>query len=380
MRKQLGLYVHIPFCKKKCAYCDFYSICDGAYEAAYISALCTQLADYASSAKKYDVDSVYLGGGTPSLLSPKSVKRLFKAIRKNMKVVKDCEISCEINPESANKKILKALKKAGVNRLSFGVQSTHDEELKTLSRLHSFADFKAAYELARKLKFKNISVDLMFGFPGQTMESLMASIDSVALLAPEHLSLYGLKLEEGTPLFEKQADYVFPDEDAEADMYFAAIERLKIHGYQQYEISNFSKPGFECRHNLKYWDCDEYLGIGAAAASYFGGKRFTFVRDVKRYIAALMTKASVTLLEEFCDAPPEESIGDYVMLRFRTNAGIDYKEFSKRFVKKDFEKIFGPKLVKYLDGGFVKKTEAGYAFTEKGFYISNTILSDILEF
>jgi oxygen-independent coproporphyrinogen-3 oxidase len=243
VKKKLGLYIHIPFCKKKCAYCDFYSICDNAYETAYISALCTQLRDYASAAKKYDVDSIYLGGGTPSLLSPKSIKWLFKSIKKNMKLTKDCEISAEINPESANKRILKAFKRAGVNRLSFGVQSADDAELATLSRLHSFSDFRKAYELARKLKFNNISVDLMYGFPGQTMESLLASIDAVAMLAPEHLSLYGLKLEEGTPLYEKQNDYIFPDEDAEADMYFAAIARLKIHGYEQYEISNLQSRG-----------------------------------------------------------------------------------------------------------------------------------------
>ncbi|MDP4153975.1 MAG: radical SAM family heme chaperone HemW, partial [Bacillota bacterium] len=303
-----------------------------------------------------------------------------KNIRKNFNLAKNAEITVEANPFSAAKKTLKTLKRAGVNRLSIGVQSANESELKKLGRLHSFSDFEHTYKTARLLKFKNISVDIMYGIPDQTWESLCETLDKIIALAPEHISLYGLKIEEGTPFFEARDRLALPDEDTEADMYFAAAEKLEKAGYNQYEISNFAKNGYECKHNLKYWNCDEYLGLGTAASSYLNGRRFSFVKDIKLYNKVLLHESGENILSEYLEVPQNENIGEYVMLRFRLNDGISKEAFRLRFHNKNFDEMFYKKLEPFIKSGHVEITSDGYAFNRKGFYISNYILARILDF
>jgi len=251
----LGLYIHIPFCRSKCAYCDFYSLA-GAEERMddYCQALERHLAEVAPQAECHKADTVYFGGGTPSYLGAERLCRLLGSIRKLYKVDKHAEITLEANPDSAtDRKTLKRLRKAGFNRLSLGVQSMDDALLQTIGRIHTRQQVQEAVAAARKAGFKNLSLDLIYGLPGQTMEGWEKTLSDAVGLHPEHLSCYGLKLEEGTPLYRRQGELTFPDEDMQADMYLYAVEFLKQCGYEQYEISNFAKPGFASRHNLKYW-------------------------------------------------------------------------------------------------------------------------------
>ena len=378
---RLGLYIHIPFCKKKCEYCDFYSKCDISKADKYVKALVAQMKEYSTGANSYIVDSIYIGGGTPSVLKPKLFKKLFSGIYQNFKVIRTAEITVELNPNSVSRRLLKTLKRCNVNRLSFGVQSAHDDELRMLGRLHRFEDVKKSYYLARKVGFNNISMDIMYSLPDQTTQSLMETLDDVIEMGPDHISLYSLKIEEGTPFYDKRDSLRLPDDEEDVDMYFSSIEKLKNAGYTHYEISNFAKPGFECKHNLKYWNCDEYLGLGPAAASYYGGRRFTVIRDLDAYINAVLKKKDASSIwSEDIDAPLDECYGDYVMLRFRLSEGVKFNYFKYRFPSCDFEELFGARLKPFVDRGLVVRTDEGYYLNDKGFYLSNYILSDVLSF
>ena len=281
----LGLYIHIPFCRSKCAYCDFYSLA-GAEERMddYCRALERHLAEVAPQAECHKADTVYFGGGTPSYLGAERLCRLLGSIRKLYKVDKHAEITLEANPDSAtDRKALKRLRKAGFNRLSLGVQSMDDALLQAIGRIHTRQQVQEAVAAARKAGFKNLSLDLIYGLPGQTMEGWEKTLSDAVGLHPEHLSCYGLKLEEGTPLYRRQGELTFPDEDMQADMYLYTVEFLKQCGYEQYEISNFAKPGFASRHNLKYWLMQEYAGFGPGAHSDFGNVRYGYARDLERF-------------------------------------------------------------------------------------------------
>ena len=274
--KPLGLYIHIPFCKSKCIYCDFYSLPNSEEKMdRYVAALCSQLAEIAPRTAAHEVDTVYFGGGTPSWLGEKRLRQVLKTVEKHYRLAKNPEITLECNPDSAGDwKVLRALRRAGFNRLSLGVQSADDEQLKTLGRPHTFAQAEEAAAAARKAKIKNLSLDLIYGLPGQTLESWKDTLEKTAALAPEHLSCYGLKVEEGTPLWDMRSGMDLPDDDLQADMYLWTVERLAELGYQQYEISNFARPGYESRHNLKYWTLEEYAGFGPGAHSDLGDVRY----------------------------------------------------------------------------------------------------------
>ncbi len=376
MNKTLGLYIHIPFCEKKCGYCDFYSL-PGADEAAmggYIKALISQMEDYSLQAARFSVDTVFIGGGTPSLLSSSQFEELFKALRRCFSLAPAPEITVECNPASAMRPLFDKLLGLGVNRLSLGLQSADDGELSRIGRLHDFNQFYFSYRDARYAGFDNINVDLMYGLPGQTPGSFADTLRCVTSLSPEHLSCYGLKLEEGTPLWKERESLPLPDEETERSMYFLACSALSEAGYRHYEISNFARPGYECRHNLRYWDCGEYLGFGPAASCYFSGKRFTYKRDLEAFVAR---DPGDSLVEELFEIPPSEMVGEYVMLRLRLRDGISPDEFHKRF-RRDFEAMFGDKLQRYLDSGHMVKQGGAYSLTDEGFYISNYIIADLL--
>ena len=336
----------------------------------YARELCRRLAAFSPLANAYEIDTVYFGGGTPTLLPARSMALLTDAIQKHFHVAHRAEITCECNPATADAEKLRSFRSLGINRLSIGLQSAHDHELALLGRAHSFSDFCRTYSDARRAGFENISVDLMYGIPDQTLESFDASLAAVLALCPEHLSSYGLKIEEGTRFASLRDSLRLPDEDTEFAMYKALSDRASDGGIRQYEISNFARPGMESRHNLRYWRGEEYVGFGPAAYSYFGGERFGNSRD----LAAFLRGEDITAEREHltdCDEKEE-----YVMLRLRLCEGLSLSEYRNRFGS-DFL-LEHPTVRRYLAAGFLSLTEDRLAFTTQGFFVSNSILSELI--
>ena len=369
----LGLYIHIPFCKAKCAYCDFYSLAHSEEKMdAYMAALLRHLEEVAPRAAGMQVDTVYFGGGTPSYLGAARLCRILQTVLRRYDVARDAEITLEANPDSAGDwKELRALRRAGFNRLSLGMQSASDAELQAIGRVHTYEQVQQAVMAARKAKFTNLSLDLIYGLPGQTMEDWQRTLADAVALGPEHLSCYGLKLEEGTPLWQQRQTLTLPDDDAQADMYLYTVAALGEMGYEQYEISNFAKSGKESRHNLKYWRMEEYAGFGPGAHSDFGGVRYGYVRDIDSYIAGRLvlseSETDSTLARDY----------EYVMLSLRTAAGIDRQTFEKRYRQRfqPMETLFE----QYEKAGLASRTEGGWRLTPRGFLVSNSIIAALQE-
>ena len=369
----LGLYIHIPFCKAKCAYCDFYSLAHSEEKMdAYTAALLRHLEEVAPRAAGMQVDTVYFGGGTPSYLGTARLIRILQTVQRRYDVTRDAEITLEANPDSAGDwRALRKLRRAGFNRLSLGVQSTDDELLRRIGRVHTCEQVQQAVTAARKAKLTNLSLDLIYGLPGQTMEDWQRTLADAVALGPEHLSCYGLKLEEGTPLWQQRQALTLPDDDAQADMYLYTVAALSEAGYGQYEISNFARAGRESRHNLKYWRMQEYAGFGPGAHSDFGGVRYGYVRDLDAYIAGQLVLAEAetdgTLARDF----------EYVMLSLRTAEGIDRRTFENRYRQRfeAMERLF----VQYEQAGLAQRTEGGWRLTPRGFLVSNSIIVALQE-
>lgn len=376
--KNLGIYVHIPFCRSKCEYCDFYSLGGGRNKEAmgkYLAAVCQHVKESAVLAPDYVVDTVYFGGGTPSFFGAEGLSRILSEITRRFNMDKHPEISLEANPDSVTVRDLTRLRRGGFNRISLGVQSDNDVMLKKLGRPHDYQQAKYAVSAARRAGFENVSVDLMYGLPGQKLQDWRETLKNVLDLEPEHISCYGLKVEEGTPLWEYQDCANLPDDDDQADMYLAAVETLEKAGLHQYEISNFARSGFSCRHNLKYWLGDEYLSFGPSAASNFAGKRFTVQRDLQGYISG-MSNGGVVLSE--CETiPVREQAGEYVMLRLRTTYGIEQEEYEKSFLLPfaPLEKL----LQKYAKERLARQEQGRWRLTPRGFLVSNAILVELLD-
>lgn len=372
---KLGLYIHIPFCRSKCLYCDFCSFPrpDAERVGSYVTALCRDLSSRASDAAAYTVDSIYLGGGTPTILPARLLVKILETVFSNYRVAKDAEITAECNPATGDRETFDQMRRVGFNRLSIGLQSAHDIELRALGRLHSFSDFENTFLQARDAGFDNVSADVMSGIPHQTTESYLQTLDRLCALSPEHISAYGLAVEDGTPFGRMGSRLILPDEDTARQTYLEGISHLANNGYAQYEISNFARAGYESRHNLKYWNCEQYLGFGPAAYSDFGGVRFGNSRELDTYIEGRDIRIDTQ------KPSPHDRMNEYVMLRMRLAAGVDASDFAARFGV-SFEDTFGKRLSTYLSGGFVKKTTNGWAFTPEGMYVSNAILSEILEF
>ena len=375
--KPLGLYVHIPFCKQKCAYCDFYSLSgnEGLMDD-YTAALCAHLTETAPFAAGHTVDTVYFGGGTPSYLGEKRLVQVLKTILKKYRVDRKAEITLEANPDSAGDwKYLKALRKAGVNRVSLGMQSACDEELREIGRVHTMEQVRAAVEAARKAKINNLSLDLIYGLPGQTMERWQANLTAAVDLAPEHLSCYGLKVEEGTPLYARRDSADLPGDEEQADMYLWTVEYLARHGYQQYEISNFARTGRESRHNLKYWTLGEYAGFGPGAHSDFGGVRYAYEKDLAGYIRGI--REGAPMLSENDRIPDMDRDVEWVMLGLRTVYGLDPADFERRF-RRRFT-CFLPFLEQCEKAGYAVLEEGRWHLTPRGFLVSNQIIGGMLD-
>lgn len=377
MTDRLGVYIHIPFCLSKCHYCDFCSKSGQADETMrrYTDALCNEIRHfYMEKGQRYIADTVYFGGGTPTLLPTDCFERIIACLHECFCVVPDAEITVETNPKTADREKLSCLRELGVNRLSIGIQSVHDGELKALGRIHSFADFLGSYSDARSVGFDNISVDLMYGIPEQTLESFEESLETVCSLLPEHISSYCLKIEQGTRFYKRRDELSLPDDDTVADMYLKMTDVLTHAGYSKYEISNFSLHGRHSRHNLKYWEYDDYIGFGSAAHSFVSRARFCNSRDIEKYISS----CGVGVREEYEEIGRREAENEFVMLGMRLSGGVDIEKYQRLFGKNLYED-FGTALKKFSPE-FVTLEGGRCAFTDKGMLVSNSILSEILEF
>lgn len=370
----LGIYLHIPFCIRKCNYCDFCSFpdTDGSLMSAYANELIKRIEGFSLRYGKRKVDTVYFGGGTPTLMPTEIFEKILSALKNSFEISNGAEITVECNPASIDGDGLLALHNIGINRLSIGLQSANNTELQLLGRLHSFEDFCNTFNEARSVGFDNISVDLMYGIPEQTAESFKNTLKNLVALAPEHISVYGLKIEEGTAFFKNMDKLNLPDEDTYAELYTHCCDFLLQNGYQRYEISNFAKKGRESRHNLKYWLLEDYIGFGVAAHSCFEGERFGNSRNLKAFL----------LGEDICcerqKISDNEFISEYVMLGLRLDRGIDTKEFLT-LAGQEFKRLY-PMTDNYIKYGFMVEKEGRIAFTTKGYLVSNTILSQMLNF
>ncbi len=361
-----GIYVHIPFCVKKCKYCDFVSFpnADDMFDK-YIDALLDEADEYAGAT----ADTVFIGGGTPTVLDAGQLERLIKGIRNKFRLTGSCEFTTEANPGTLTADKICALLENGVNRISVGVQSFDDGELAAIGRIHSASE---AYDTVNRLAeagFQNINADIMTALPNQTAESLRRTLKTAVFLPITHISAYSLIIEDGTPLEREysQGMLTLPDEDTDREMYSDTIDFLAQHGFTQYEISNFAKNGFECRHNEKYWKCRKYIGLGAAAHSYIDGKRFYNTSSLREYTEGNKRSDDVTILGE------KDMISEFMIMGLRMNEGISGAEFKRRFAK-DLEDVFGAELKRFTANGLMEKKNDRYALTRRGIDVSNSIL------
>ena len=370
--KPIGIYIHIPFCVRKCNYCDFcsYPVSDFSNRNEYIDCLCSEIESY--SDREIEVDSIFFGGGTPSLLTNEEFDRIVSTIRKTFVVLPHTEFTVEANPGTLDEEKIVSFVSLGVNRLSIGLQSIHDNEEKKLGRIHNYDDFVKVYTSAKKLGIQNINVDLMYGIPSQSMESFEMTLRSVAELSPEHLSVYGLIIEEGTPFYDVRDRLDVPSEDIECDMYYLARDILSELGYHHYEVSNYARESYECRHNLKYWENDEFIGFGVSAYSYFEGERFGNSRDISEYLS---TDREKYIARESVDK--DSMAYEYVMLHLRLARGFSLTEYRERFGR-DFL-IGREELVNsYVENGLMLLSDDRILLTDYGLYVSNTILTELL--
>ena len=376
-RKPLGIYIHIPFCASKCGYCDFYSLagCDHLMPE-YHEALLAHIEESAESIKNYVVDSIYFGGGTPSYYGAERIGEVLDLLKLNGNVRTDAEITVECNPDSAGYDFLKTLHGDGVNRLSIGLQTTDDDLLKIIGRRHNFRQASRCIEDARELGFDNISIDLMYGLPTQTKDDWAYTLSKAASLHTEHISVYGLKLEPGTPMYrEYRNSPTLPDDDEQADMYTYAAQMLEHYGYHQYEISNFCAPGFISKHNMKYWCLDDYMGFGPGAHSCIGRLRYSYVKSVRDYISGVEHGGS--LLDEYEQMDTLERATEYLMLGMRTARGISENDY-RTLCKADWKPIEKTLRI-FKDKGWAEQNGSRWHFTVPGYLVSNELISILLE-
>jgi oxygen-independent coproporphyrinogen-3 oxidase len=365
-KRPLELYIHIPFCVRKCAYCDFLSAPAGAEaQKAYVEQLLKEISLSERLADAYEVTTVFFGGGTPSILPGAWIAQILQVLKKAFLFREDAEITIEANPGTVDAEKLQIYRESGINRISFGLQSTDNEELKLLGRIHTWEAFQESFHLARKAGFTNINVDLMSALPGQTVESYDRSLEQVLKLKPEHISAYSLIVEEGTPFYERYADHpeLLPSEEDERQMYYDTKSILKKYGYDRYEISNYARPGYACRHNLGYWERTEYKGFGLGAASLLGNVRTSNQTRLSEYLQGHFAGTEEILSEQ---AIREE----YFFLGLRKMEGVDpgiYREHYRELLKKLKEQQL------------IREEEGRICLTEYGIDVSNYVLAQFLE-
>jgi len=372
--KEIGLYIHIPFCKQKCFYCDFPSYaCKENLMKDYIEALCKEIND---KCRNLIVRSLFIGGGTPSYLDEESLKVLMDTVKK-LNFKENAEKSIECNPGTINEKKLKIIKEGTINRLSFGLQTTDNVLLKKIGRIHTFEQFKENYYLARKEGFNNINIDMMFGLPDQTIDMWIYSLQEVIDLKPEHISSYSLIIEEGTAFYKLDSmdKLNVPDEDEERDMYREGKRILEANGYMQYEISNYAKENKECFHNKLYWQCEEYLGVGTSASSFMDEKRFSNINNINEYIKRINNNESV-VADEYANLRKDD-IEEFMFMGLRMNCGVSEDEFYRRFGA-TIDSIYKNVIDKNESLGLLIRNCGRIYLSEKGFELSNIVMSEMI--
>lgn len=375
--KPLSLYIHIPFCNKKCSYCDFLSFeGNNDLKEQYTKALIKEIKAYCDKLKDYEIDTIFIGGGTPSTLSINLMEQIFKEIKK-LNVSENAEISIEVNPGTVSEDKLLAYRVMGINRLSIGLQSVENKLLKTIGRIHNYNTFLDTYQLARKIGFDNINIDLMFALPNQTLEDWQNTIEKIVQLNPEHISSYSLIVEEGTPFSDlyEEGKYKLLDEELERKMYHYIINRLEQVGYNHYEISNFAKNNLECRHNTTYWVGTEYLGLGLGASSYMKGTRYSNCTNINRYITS--STHLVSIQENINKLSKKEKMEEFIFLGLRLNRGISIDEFQKRFDKSIYQ-IYESQLKQLKNECLIEIKNNIIKLTQKGIDLSNYVFSKFL--
>lgn len=424
----MELYIHYPFCVKKCHYCDFLSApTDRENRALYLKALVREIRTTAKACRGKVLDTIFIGGGTPSLMEPKELAALMDAVRGAFSIASQCEITMEANPGTLNRELLDAMKASGINRLSLGLQSTDNDELYALGRIHQYEDFCESFQMARTAGFENINVDLMSGLPGQTVASWEKALKKVAALRPEHISAYSLIIEEGTPFYELYGEDApaapqpgtgsdllcsvapqpetgsdplctpapqpanrsearprpvirpLPDEEAERLMYARTKEILEEYGYCRYEISNYARPGFECRHNVGYWRREEYLGVGLGAASLMNGERFENTRDFKEYLAWILQESFNGCRKNIQVLCREDAMAEFMFLGLRLMEGVRDRDFLQCFGQ-SFMEVYGQVIRQHCREGllhYIEETGQLY-LTERGIDLSNYVLCDFV--
>ena len=374
--KEIGIYIHIPFCIKKCEYCDFVSYCNKKeYVPQYINALKKEIKNNIN--KEYKITTIYIGGGTPSSIEENYIADIIETIKLNMndedlKDFENIEVTIEVNPGTVNKEKLQVYKKIGINRLSIGLQETHNELLKSIGRIHTYEEFIKTYNLARKIGFNNINVDLMIALPNQTIQDIKENLEKITKLNPEHISVYSLILEEGTPFYNKYNEnkIKLPDEELERNMYWYVKNTLENNGYMHYEISNFSKKGFESKHNMNCWNQEEYLGFGVAAHSYNNKIRYSNTNSIEEYI-----KGSNKIIHE--EQTLEDIQKEYMLLGLRKIEGINIQKFKNKFAQNPIF-IFKEQLNKLVDEELIIVDGNEIKLTNKGLDLANIVWEEFV--
>ncbi len=381
--RDMEIYVHIPFCVKKCLYCDFLSAAaDPPVLSSYVHRLLGEIRTVAPDYDDYSVTSIYIGGGTPSILDPQYIEQLMDSLTKNFHIAEGAEITMECNPGTVDGAKARIMRGSGINRLSFGMQSIHNGELEQLGRIHTFEDFLLSYGEARKAGFKNINVDIMYGLPLQTVAGWKETVKRTVMLRPEHISAYSLILEEGTPFYTRyrqddlareqgKSTIVLPSEEEEREMNRTVVEYLGAHGYRQYEISNFARPGRECRHNIGYWTGEEYLGLGLGASSFIGETRFKNTSNFEDYMTKPYARADVVTLDR------KALIEEFMFLGLRMTDGVSRQDFEERFDCEP-EAVYGDTLIGLEHEGLLKADGGRIFLTPRGVDVSNRVFARLL--
>ena len=367
------IYIHIPFCIRKCDYCDFLSGPSGSKEQAdYVQALLREI-QAVEEGEGRSVSSIFIGGGTPSVLDERLLGDILKEIRNRFKMEEDAEITIEVNPGTANIGKLQAYREMGINRLSIGLQSPQDRELKILGRIHNYEQFLETYQEARTVGFDNINIDLMSAIPDQTYEGWVKNLRTVAELEPEHISAYSLIVEEGTPFAARKLN--LPDEDTEYNMYEATAQILKEYGFEQYEISNYARKGRECRHNVGYWTRQDYLGFGLGASSLYGKERFANTADMKKYLENSRNPEKIR--EKEPSLIREDEMAEFMFLGLRMTKGISKADFQRCFGC-TIESVYGEVLEKYESMELLLEKDGRIFLSREGIHVSNSIMAEFL--
>lgn len=378
MKKDLGLYIHIPFCVKKCAYCDFLSWSGNKEQREeYVRALEQEILSYKNFAEDYQVSTLYFGGGTPSVLEGEQMERIMKAIRQTFQIEKKAEITLEMNPGTALREKLDLYRQLGINRLSMGIQSVKNENLKLLGRIHTYEDFLESYHMARDAGFDNISGDLISSLPGQTLAEWKEELEILMETPLEHISVYQLIIEEETEFYKKYGEHeeLLPDEETSREIYLWTGKYLRERGFSQYEISNYARAGRESKHNLRYWERKDYLGLGLGAASMIHNMRMSNTRDWKKYMAYCRDPRKIREEVEFLEEPRQ--MEEFMFLGLRKTRGVSRKEF-RRIFGKDLNLVYEKTLEKYLKNGMLQESGDKVFLSEKGILLSNQIFADFL--